>query len=58
MDYDIADAGLAEAGQRRLEWAGTRMPVLASLRERYRADRPLAGRRIAACRTSPPRPAT
>ncbi len=49
MDYDIADAGLAEAGQRRLEWAGTRMPVLASLRERYRADRPLAGRRIAAC---------
>ncbi|MDH3426354.1 MAG: adenosylhomocysteinase [Acidimicrobiia bacterium] len=49
MDYDIADPALAEGGQRRIEWAGRRMPVLAGMRERYRKEQPLAGRVIAAC---------
>ncbi len=49
MDYDIADPSLAEAGRLRVEWAGRRMPVLTGLRERFRAERPLAGRSIAAC---------
>lgn len=49
MDYDIADPSLAEAGARRIEWAGRRMPVLATVRERFRTELPLAGRTIAAC---------
>ncbi len=49
MDYDIADISLADAGQLRIEWARTRMPVLDSIRERFERDRPLAGLRIGAC---------
>jgi adenosylhomocysteinase len=49
MDFDIADPALAEVGARRIAWAGRRMPVLETIRERYRAERPLAGRTIAAC---------
>ncbi|NQV07239.1 adenosylhomocysteinase [bacterium] len=49
MNFDIADAGLAEAGQLRVDWAGRRMPVLASVRERFEKDLPLAGTTIAAC---------
>lgn len=49
MDYDIADPSLAEVGARRIEWASRRMPVLATVRERFRADRPLAGKTVAAC---------
>lgn len=49
MNFDIADPGLAEAGARRIAWAGRRMPVLETIRERYRAERPLEGRTVAAC---------
>jgi adenosylhomocysteinase len=49
MDFDIADPTLAGAGARRIAWAGRRMPVLESLRERFRAERPLEGRTVAAC---------
>jgi len=49
MEFDIADPALAEVGARRIAWAGRRMPVLETIRERYRAARPLAGRTIAAC---------
>ncbi len=49
MDFDIADPTLADAGRLRVEWAGRRMPVLSGLRERFRSERPLAGRSIAAC---------
>ncbi|MDH3517380.1 MAG: adenosylhomocysteinase [Acidimicrobiia bacterium] len=49
MDYDIARPSLSEEGVRRLTWAGRRMPVLETIRERYRAERPLEGLRIAAC---------
>ena len=49
MDYDIADPELAEVGARRMAWAGRRMPVLGTIRERFRAEQPLAGRRVAAC---------
>jgi len=49
MEYDIADPGLAEVGARRIAWAGRRMPVLSTIRERFRDEQPLAGRRVAAC---------
>ena len=40
MNYDIADPSLAEAGALRIEWAGSRMPVLATIRERFTAEQP------------------
>jgi len=49
MDYDIADLRLAESGARRVTWAGRRMPVLETIRQRFRTEQPLAGRRVAAC---------
>ncbi len=49
MNHDIADPSLAEAGALRIEWAKGRMPVLASIRERFEKETPLDGLRIAAC---------
>ena len=47
--HDVADLGLAEAGARRIEWADRQMPVLAQIRERFAAERPLQGIRLSAC---------
>ncbi|HEX5465855.1 MAG TPA: adenosylhomocysteinase [Candidatus Limnocylindrales bacterium] len=47
--HDVADLGLAAEGRRRIEWAEREMPVLRSIRERFVAQQPLAGLRIAAC---------
>ena len=49
MNYDIANPDLAPDGARRLEWAGRRMPVLKTVRERYLEERPFEGYVIAAC---------
>jgi adenosylhomocysteinase len=49
VNYDIADPGLAELGHRRIEWAGRRMPVLASVAARFAADQTLAGKTFGAC---------
>ncbi len=49
MNHDIANPALAEEGDRRLAWAGRRMQVLETIRERFRAEKPLEGIRIAAC---------
>ncbi|MGI8579991.1 MAG: adenosylhomocysteinase [Solirubrobacteraceae bacterium] len=46
---DIADPGLADEGQARIEWAEGQMPVLTSIRERFEGERPLDGVRVAAC---------
>jgi adenosylhomocysteinase len=46
---DIADIGLADAGALKIEWADRQMPVLAGIRERFAAERPLDGWRISAC---------
>jgi adenosylhomocysteinase len=46
---DIRDIGLADAGALKIEWADRQMPVLAGIRERFAAERPLAGWRISAC---------
>ncbi|MEW6046849.1 MAG: adenosylhomocysteinase [Bacillota bacterium] len=42
-------ASLEELGRRRIEWADSFMAVLAQIRERWAAERPLAGVRISAC---------
>ncbi|MFI5049380.1 MAG: adenosylhomocysteinase [Gaiellales bacterium] len=47
--HDVADLGLADAGGRRIEWADRQMPVLAQIRERFAAERPLQGIRVSAC---------
>ncbi|MHB1243075.1 MAG: adenosylhomocysteinase [Gaiellaceae bacterium] len=47
--YDVKDLALASEGVRRIEWADRQMPVLAAIRERFEAEQPLAGYRIAAC---------
>jgi len=46
---DVADLGLADAGRLKIEWADRQMPVLAGIRERFAAERPLEGWRISAC---------
>jgi adenosylhomocysteinase len=46
---DVRDLTLADEGRRRTEWAEQFMPVLRQIRERFAGERPLAGRRIAAC---------
>jgi adenosylhomocysteinase len=45
----IANAGLAEAGRARIEWAEKDMPVLRLIRERFVKEQPLKGQRITAC---------
>ncbi len=47
--YDVKDMALASEGVRRIAWADRQMPVLAAIRERFAAEQPLAGHRIAAC---------
>ena len=49
MASHVADPALAAAGAARIEWADGQMPVLRSIRERFAADRPLDGVRVAAC---------
>jgi len=46
---DVADLSLAAQGTARIEWAERNMPVLAQIRERFAAERPFEGVRIAAC---------
>ncbi len=45
----IADPALAPHGRLRIDWASRQMPVLGRVRERFEAERPLAGRRVSAC---------
>jgi adenosylhomocysteinase len=45
----VRDLALAERGEKRLEWAGRTMPVLALIRERFAKEKPLKGLRISAC---------
>ena len=49
QDGDIANADLAREGVVRIEWAEREMPVLRGIRERFNADKPLAGVKILAC---------
>src|SRR3954447_10419011 len=48
-NYDIADISLAEAGQKRIEWADRQMPVLRQIRHRFEREKPLEGVRLACC---------
>src|SRR5437588_9037532 len=47
--HEVADLTLADQGRERIAWARDQMPVLQSVRERLRSERPLEGMVVAAC---------
>ena len=47
--YKVANLKLAAEGDRLIEWAESRMPVLMALRARYAKSKPFRGYRIAGC---------
>src|SRR5512137_467824 len=49
MAHDVTNIELSGQGAVRTEWAGKQMPVLASITERFKKEKPLAKMRIAAC---------
>ena len=49
MKHDCKDLGLAPVGKDRILWADDRMPVLRSIRDRFKKEKPLGGIRVAAC---------
>jgi len=49
LPYKVKDISLAEWGRKEIELAEAEMPGLMSLRDQYRATKPLKGARIAGC---------
>ncbi len=49
MEYDIKAPQQAEGGRRRILWAEREMPVLRSIYERLKKERPFEGIRMSAC---------
>src|SRR3990172_9448658 len=49
IKHDIKDISLAKKGALRIEWAEKEMPVLRSITERFKKEKPLKGLRLAAC---------
>ena len=47
--YTVADLSLADEGALRVDWARSRMPVLAALKEEALKSKPLAGMKVAGC---------
>lgn len=47
--FKVKDLKLAEQGRMKIDWAESRMPVLAALREKYKKTKPFKGYRIAGC---------
>ncbi|MGB9720628.1 MAG: adenosylhomocysteinase [bacterium] len=49
MEFNIKDKKLSKEGQKRIEWAESKMPVLRLIRERFKREMPLRNRRIGCC---------
>lgn len=49
MEYAIKNIKLAPIGQNRIDWSEKQMPVVTKIRERFNSEKPLRGKRIAAC---------
>ncbi len=49
MDYHVNEKSDLKEGKTRIQWAGTEMPVLALIKERFRKEKTLKGIRISAC---------
>ena len=48
-NYDIKDINQAEGGRRRMDWAELEMPVLRSISQRFKKEKPLRGHGMSAC---------
>ena len=48
-DYKVADIELADFGRREISLAENEMPALMALRDKYKAEQPLAGAKIMGC---------
>jgi adenosylhomocysteinase len=49
MKYSIRNKKLAPQGNKRIDWAEAKMPVLRLIRRRFQKDKPLRNRRIGCC---------
>lgn len=49
VHYRIKDESLAHKGKKKIDWAEEHMPVLVSLRDKYRDKQPLEGVRVSGC---------
>ncbi len=49
VKHDVKDLGLAAEGKKRIVWADGDMPVLRKIKERFEKEKPLAGKKMAAC---------
>ena len=45
----VKDPGLADAGEKRIEWARRHMPVLDSIKAQFEREKPLEGIKVVAC---------
>ena len=48
-EFDVKDLKLSKLGKERILWADRSMPVLKSIRNRFKNEKPLDGIRISAC---------
>jgi adenosylhomocysteinase len=49
VEHHVKNLNLATGGRYRIEWADQEMPVLRSIRERFKQEQPLRGMRVSAC---------
>ena len=49
MKYNIKDKKLTPKGNKRIDWADSKMPVLGSIRNRFKKEKSLKNRRIGCC---------
>jgi adenosylhomocysteinase len=49
VKHDVKDLSLAAEGKKRIEWADGDMPVLRKIKERFEKEKPMAGKKMAAC---------
>ena len=52
MKYDVKNLKLADAGQKRIEWAAREMPVLRKIRDDFAKRKPLKNVKLAAASSS------
>lgn len=48
LNYEVKDISLAEQGKKNIEWAQKDMPVLNSIRERFKKEQPFKGLKLTA----------
>lgn len=49
VKHDVKDLSFADGGKKRILWADNDMPVLQIVRDRFKKEKPLAGKKMSAC---------